>query len=112
LWKYEGANFVNVHTKKVFDVSGGQDNEAQNVIAYKRHNAANQRWSVVYLDKVKAPKKSGLNKSFGFYINRPFFIISSLPMGRVVYDATWFKLADKSTNPNQLFRFDLASKTI
>lgn len=112
MWKYEGANFVNVHTKKVFDVSGGQDSEAQNVIAYKRHNAANQRWSVVYLDKVHAAPKKGLNKSFGLFINRPFFIVSSMPMERVAQDATWVTTGNKSTNPNQLWRFDITSKTI
>lgn len=106
MWKYEGANFVNVHTKNVFDVSGGTDDEAQNVIALKRHNGANQRWSVVYLDKMAAAPKSGLNKSFGFFINRPFFIVSSMPLGRVVQNNGWFQTADKSTASTQLFSFD------
>lgn len=67
---------MNVHNKKVFDVYGGKDLEAQNVISYRRHNGANQRWRIVYVDKKsKAPTK-GLNKSFGFYINRPFYLIN------------------------------------
>jgi hypothetical protein len=41
LWKYEGAYFVNVHTKEVFDVSGATDDEAQNVMAHKKNNGAN-----------------------------------------------------------------------
>jgi hypothetical protein len=61
---------------------------------------------------MKAAPKSGLNKSFGFFINRPFFIISSMPLGRVVQNNGWFQTADKSTAATQLFFFDQKSKTI
>ena len=49
-----------------------------------RHNGANQRWKVVYLDAMKKGPTKGLNRNFGFYINRPFLIMSRLPMRRVI----------------------------
>ena len=39
---------------------------------------------VVYLDTDKGPQKKGLNKDFGFHCNRPFYMVSRLPMKRVV----------------------------
>jgi hypothetical protein len=54
------------------------------VVVHKRHNGLNQRWSIVYVDKKKAGPSKGINKNFGFHINRPFYIISRLPMRRVI----------------------------
>jgi len=48
-----------------------------------RHNGANQRWKIEYLDKAKKEATSGLNKEFGFHIGRPFYLVSRLPMKRV-----------------------------
>jgi hypothetical protein len=38
----------------------------------------------MYLDKAKGPQTKGLNKEWGFHVNRPFYIISKLPFNRVV----------------------------
>jgi len=70
--------------KKCLDVHGGKDEEGRNVIMWNRHNGANQRWKVVYVDKAAPIPKEGFNKDFGFYVNRPFYIVSRLPMKRVV----------------------------
>jgi len=83
IFKYEGQFFSNIQDNRVLDVSGNKDVEGQPVIAHKRHGGANQRWKVVYLDKAKAEPTTGLYEEFGFYINRPFYMVSRLPMKRV-----------------------------
>jgi len=65
----------------------------------------------------KAPKipKEGLNEDFGFYVNRPFYIVSRLPMKRVVqcHGATHVRLNRyKLNNKTQQYYFDPVSKTI
>lgn len=60
-------------SKKAMDVTGGKDVEGQNVQVYGKHNGANQKWRVVYVDS-SSDQEKGLNKYFGFYINKPFYI--------------------------------------
>jgi len=80
-FRYEKGYLINVKTNKVFDVSGGKDAEAQKVIMYNKHNGANQRWRIVYVDQFKEQSK-GLIEDFGLYANRPFYIRSRLPNRR------------------------------
>jgi hypothetical protein len=80
---YQGNNFVNMYNKKVLDVHGGRDEEGRKVIVWKRHNGANQRWRVIYKDDAAKDATKGMNKDFGFYINRPFYFRSRLPMRRI-----------------------------
>jgi bacillopeptidase F (M6 metalloprotease family) len=85
------------------------------VIQVKRADRANQRWKVVYLDKAKKEPTSGLNEEFGFYINRPFYLISRLPMRRVAqcHGANNIALNRWLKNrKDQMFVFDGVSKTI
>jgi hypothetical protein len=43
---------------KVFDVSGGLDNENQNIIVHQKHGKPNQQFRVVYVDEYeKEPTK-------------------------------------------------------
>jgi hypothetical protein len=74
----------NVQNKKCLDVEGGNDEEGRNVIVWGRHNGNNQRWKIVYLDKAPKEPTEGLNKEYGMYINRPFYLVSRLWMKRVV----------------------------
>jgi hypothetical protein len=39
----------------------------------------NQKWKIVYVDQAPKVSTKGMNKYFGFYINRPFIMISQLP---------------------------------
>jgi hypothetical protein len=55
----------------------------QAVQVHGNNGGKNQQWNVVYLDEMKADPKKGLNKDFGFHINRPFYMVSKLPMNRV-----------------------------
>jgi len=43
---------VNIQSGKVLDVHGGKDDENRQVIVWSKHNGANQRWKVLYLDTV------------------------------------------------------------
>jgi hypothetical protein len=65
------------------DVTGSKDDEGAAVGVANRTNGANQRWKVVYTDKATVQTK-GLDKNFGFEINRPFYIMSRLPTNRVI----------------------------
>ena len=107
---------MNVQNNKVLDVSGNKDREGQNVHVWNRHNGPNQRWNVVYLDKMgKDLGKGALNKWFGFYVNRPFYIMSKLPMRRVIEVVGGRNLVIKRLVRNrntQKFVFDQATKTI
>jgi len=67
---------------KVLDTNN-QDKEGQAVRLWKNHGGVNQKWSVLYVDKAAKTETKGLNEEFGFYINRPFYIVSELPFNRV-----------------------------
>lgn len=69
---------------KAIEVTGSKDEEGANVSVNDKTDKPNQGWNVIYLDQAPNEQTSGLNKDFGFYINRPFYIVSDLPMHRVI----------------------------
>jgi hypothetical protein len=74
MFRYKNSNVVN-EKGKVMDVSGGRDAENQNIIVWKRHNGLNQQWDIIYKDEWKGePTKGQLNKEYGLYVQRPFYI--------------------------------------
>jgi hypothetical protein len=82
---------------------------------WKRHNGWNQRWRVIYVDKSTAMKSKGYSSRFGFYINRPFYIRSRMPMRRVAESISGSRIVIKRWIKNraaQRFWFDNTSKTI
>ena len=107
---------MNVQNAKVLDVAGNRDVEGQNVQVWSRHNNRNQRWNVVYLDKKKKDLGKGqFNRRFGFYVNRPFFIMSKMPMRRVIEVVGGRNLVIKRlvrTRKTQKWIFDQTTKTI
>jgi hypothetical protein len=115
LFKYEDEHFLNWNNGKALDVHGGKDEEGRKVIMWKRHNGANQRWKVVYLDKSEKDQTEGLNKEFGMHCSRPFYLRSKMFMRRVamVHGANNIDLRRwRKNNKTQQFYFDCASKTI
>jgi len=115
LFKYEGEHFINWTNGLALDVTSGKDKEGQAVIVYKKHNGANQKWQVIYLDKAKPVPKTGLNEEFGFHINRPFYFVSRLPMKRVIEAYGNSNLAIRRYRKNQkqqMWWFDSVSKTL
>jgi len=65
-------------------VKSGKDEEGQAVGVWGNNGGKGQKWQVIYLDKAKGPQTKGLNKDFGFHVNRPFYIISKLPFNRMI----------------------------
>jgi hypothetical protein len=110
----EGAYFTN-DKGKVMDVSGNKDNENQNIIMYKKHGGLNQQWDLVYVDDYEAePTKGQLNKKFGLYVERPFYIISELAEHRYLDLINNRNMVIKTQNgrKTQTWYFDQRSKTI
>jgi hypothetical protein len=68
----------------VLEVLEGKDEEGHGCGAGANRKAKHQEWQIRYLDEADKIATKGLNKDFGFHINRPFYIISKLPFERVV----------------------------
>jgi hypothetical protein len=66
------------------DILGAKDEEGQPVQMFKRNKSKGQTWKLVYVDEAKAIKMTGTNEDFGFEVNKPFFIVSKMNMGRVM----------------------------
>merc|ERR1711881_84437 len=82
MFRMQNAFFTN-EKGKVMDVSGGVDAENRNIIMYRKHGKINQQWDLIYADEYpEEPKKGELNKQFGLYVERPFYIVSQLPANR------------------------------
>jgi hypothetical protein len=82
MFRYESPFIIN-EKGKVLDVSGSVDDENRNIIAWNKHGKINQQWDIVYADEYpEDPKKGELNKDFGLYVERPFYIVSELPEHR------------------------------
>jgi hypothetical protein len=79
LFRYQEDAFVVNEKGKVIEVSGGLDNENQNIIVANKNGKVNQRWRVVYADEYKRePIKGELNKKFGLYVERDFYAVSAM----------------------------------
>ena len=80
---------------------------------YNKNNGISQRWWIRYVDSYKEPKKGQLNKQFGLYVQRPFYIVSALSRHRYL-DVLGRNLVIKTPNGRntQIFWFDQRTKTI
>jgi hypothetical protein len=115
IFKYEGQHICNFQNHKCLDVEGKNDKEGNWVNVEKRADASNQQWKIVFLDKAKPDPTEGLNKEFGFHINRPFYIVSRLWMRRVVECHGANNLALNRYNKGKIgqqFFFDQKTKTV
>jgi hypothetical protein len=103
IFRYVDEHFINIQNQKALDVHSAKDEEGRQVIAWRRHNGANQRWKIVYLDKAEKMQSEGLNKDFGMVCNRPFYFRSRLPMGRIAEmhgnNNVWLKRWRKNAKP-------------
>ena len=99
---------------KVFDVSGSQDLENRQVIAWNRHNGLNQQWDIVYVDEAKPePKKGEMSPWWGFVVERPFYIVSEMKAHRylqILNNDAVIKTPNGQTY--QQFYFDQRTRTI
>jgi len=114
MFRYNNGFLINEHGK-VMDVSGNVDKESRNVIMYKKHGKINQQWDLIYADEYPAePIKGELNKEFGLYVERDFFIVSQMPSNRYITVIDNRKMVIKTPNgrKEQLWYFDQKTKTI
>jgi hypothetical protein len=100
------------------EVYQNRDSENQNIVLSKTTGKINQLWDIVYVDDFKGePKKGELNEDFGFYVERPFHIVSMLPRRRYLQridPATTQEIVIKQPNSykSQVWWFDQKSLTI
>jgi len=74
----EGAFLVN-EKGKVMDILSSIDKENQNIQVVANTGKINQQWDIVYADEYPAePTKGQLNKDFGLYVERDFYVVSEL----------------------------------
>jgi len=114
MFRYQGAFVVNEHGK-VADVQGGSDTENRNIIVHNKHGKINQQWDVVYADEWKGePTKGQLNKRFGLYVERDFYVVSKLPDSRYLDLINNRNMVIKVPNgrKTQVWYFDQRSLTI
>ena len=116
IWQYHNGkgSFTNIKSKKVIEITGGKDTEGSNVGYNTWRNQGFQRWSVIYLDTHARQRIKGLNSDFGFFINRPFYIVSKMWMNRVleVVGGRNLVIKTRANRAAQQFIFDEKSKTI
>jgi hypothetical protein len=114
MWYRRGLIIQN-QRGKVWDVQSGLDHENRNIIAYSKHGKINQQFDVLYVDQWKGePTKGQLNKDFGLYVERPFYIISRMRSGRYLDLINNRNMVIKTRNgrKTQLWWFDQKSLTI
>jgi membrane carboxypeptidase/penicillin-binding protein PbpC len=114
MWYRKGKQITN-ERRKVWDIQGGQDVENRNIIAYKRHGKINQQFDIIYADQWKGePGKGQLNKRFGLYVERTFYIVSRMSTGRYLDIIDNRKMVIKTQNgrKTQKWYFDQRSLSI
>jgi hypothetical protein len=68
---------------KVMDIHGGVDQENRQVIVWNKHGKIIQQFDIIYVDEYpKEPKKGELNKDYGLYVERDFYVVSEMSSHR------------------------------
>jgi 6-phosphogluconolactonase/glucosamine-6-phosphate isomerase/deaminase len=77
MFRVKDDKFITNEKGKVIAVSGGLDNENRNIVMESRNNQVHQKWSITYVDEYEdEPTKGQLNKKFGLYVERDFYVVS------------------------------------
>jgi len=83
MFRLKDQFYITNEKGKVIAVDGGIDNENRNIVMEQRNNKVHQRWRVVYVEDYEdEPTKGQLNKKFGLYVDRDFYVVSALQDGR------------------------------
>jgi len=85
----DGAFITNVKDGRVVEVAGSKDEEAANIQAWKKSGGRNQQWKLLYL---KDKKKDTTKFNRGFRTGEAFYIISRMPLKRVMGGTSWVYL--------------------
>ena len=100
---------------KVMDINGNIDTENRNIEMHNKHGRINQQWDLIYADEYPAePKKGELNKEFGLYVERDFYIVSQMSSKRYmeVIDNRNIVIKLSNGNKGQKWYFHQPTKTI
>jgi hypothetical protein len=77
MFRLKDGKYVTNNKGKVMAVTGGVDAENRNIVVENRNNRVHQRWRVIYVDEYEGePTKGQLNKKFGLYVERDFYVVS------------------------------------
>ena len=82
---------------------------------YTKHGKINQQWDIIYADEYpEEPVKGELNKDFGLYVERPFYIVSQLKSNRYLdlLDNRRFAIKTPNGRNTQIWYFHQQSLTI
>jgi len=100
---------------KLLDVQGQTDGQNRALVVSNQNKQHSQDWDIVYEEDMKdEPTKGQLNEDFGFYVERPFHIISMLPSRRYVDIIDRRNIVIKTPNSykSQVWWFDQKSRTV
>jgi len=75
--RFQCENYMSGKQNYVFEVSAsGADTENRQVSRASKNNNQWQQWKILYVDEAKPEPTSGFAKHWGFWINRPFVLVS------------------------------------
>jgi len=113
LWKYEEPYLVG-EKGQVIKVSGAHDSNHRNIEVQNKAKGWEYEFDIVYeKDWIEDPKKGELNKDFGLYVDRTFFIVSGLKSGRYIdYLGRNMVIKTQNGRKSQEFYFHQQSRTI
>jgi hypothetical protein len=119
MFRVEGSHILNEgknNKQTAVSVQSNTDNENRHITVNENpDNRIAQQWEVVYADEWKGePGKGELNKDFGLYIERPFYIQSALGQKRYLSVVNNRQMVIKTPNSlkSQIWWFDQKSYTI
>jgi hypothetical protein len=99
----------------VMEIRNNQDYENNYLLAKRKNSKIYQQWDLIYVDEYpKEPVKGELNKEFGFYVERDFYIVSQMKSNRYleVIDNKQVVIKTPNGNKGQTWYFDQKSKTV
>jgi hypothetical protein len=101
MWRYQGGFMIN-EQGKVLEIDGNVDTENRNIVAKPKHGRINQLFDLIYADEYPAePVKGELNKEFGFYVDRDFYIVSQMSSNRYLEVINNRNIVIKTSNGNK-----------
>jgi hypothetical protein len=115
MFRLVDGTYVTNERAKVMEVSGGIDNENQNIVVQNKNGKTQQKWRVIYVDEYeKEPTKGQLNKKFGLYVERDFYVVSALKSNRYLdlINNRNFVIKTKNGRRTQVWYFHQQSMTI
>jgi hypothetical protein len=115
LFRVKNDNYITNEKGKVIAVDGGLDNENRNIVMESRNDKVHQRWRIIYADEYEdEPTRGQLNKKFGLYVERDFYVVTSMPSKRYLDIINNRNFAIKTPNGRrtQVWYFHQQSLTI